>query len=143
MVRRMAMVVSGSKAVGFVLCTLLVVVLAGSLAARYLSAKADAVWQMETVDSAGAVGLYPSLVLDADGNPHISYSDDTYKDLKYARWDGTEWQVETVESDGDVGSYSSLALDNAGNPHISYLYTSGGQYQLKYTYWDGAWQPRS
>jgi hypothetical protein len=85
----------------------------------HLAAHAVAPWQMETVDSAGTVGLYPSLALDADGKPHISYSHDTNKDLIYAYWDGAQWHVDPVETEGTVGSYSSLALDSEGNPHVS------------------------
>jgi hypothetical protein len=119
MVKRSFLGVSTSR---FILYAGVLVMLA--LVLRPLFVAATASWQAETVDSDGTVGLYPSLVLDAEGNPRMSYSYDTTKDLKYARWDGAQWQVETVESEGYVGSYSSLALDDAGNPHISYLYKS-------------------
>lgn len=45
---------------------------------------ADGTWSIETVDSAGEVGLFTSLALDSDDNPHISYTDYSNTDLKYA-----------------------------------------------------------
>ena len=41
-------------------------------------------WDIETVDSVGAVGGFNSLVLDSANNPHISYLDYTNNVLKYA-----------------------------------------------------------
>jgi hypothetical protein len=81
---------------------------------------ADPVWVTTTVDSAGDVGRYTSLALDAFGLPHISYFAGTTGDLRYASFNGVSWVTETVDSAGDVGTDTSLALDAAGRPHISY-----------------------
>jgi mRNA-degrading endonuclease HigB of HigAB toxin-antitoxin module len=79
-----------------------------------------------TLDSTGDVGLYTSLEV-VNGNPAISYYDQTNGDLKYVRattssgtlagnW-GTPVTLDT--SGGNVGSHTSLAVVN-GNPAISY-----------------------
>jgi len=75
-------------------------------------------WYIETVDGTGIVGLHTSIALDSSNNPHISYHDDTNKDLKYAHYDGS-WNIETVDSAGYVGPLTSIALDSSNNPHIT------------------------
>lgn len=89
-------------------------------------------WVISTV----ATGNYPSLALDANDQPRISYYDGADGDLKYAVWTGTAWSIETADSTGDVGAYTSLALDSAGHPHISYADRDSGS--LKYATFDGS-----
>jgi hypothetical protein len=80
-------------------------------------------WSIQTVDSTG--GLDTSLVLDASGNPHISYIADNI--LKYAVWTGSSWNIQTVDS---TGADNSLVLDDSGNAHISYRGNEGLKYAV-------------
>ncbi len=93
-------------------------------------------WDIQTVDSTGTVGYWPSLALDASGYPRISYRDAANSSLKYAAWNGTSWDIQTVDSAGVVGYDTSLALDASGYPHISYL--DWTNYDLKYAAWNGS-----
>jgi hypothetical protein len=85
----------------------------------------------------GLRGLGVSLVLDAKGNPRISYYD--LHSLKYVRFDGTKWVTEVVEQLPPFTEWgwknfrSTQLLDRSGNPHISYESHLG----LKHAWWDG------
>ena len=98
-------------------------------------------WSIETVDASESVGAATSIALDSYGNPHISYYDLKYGNLKYAKWTGSAWDIAAPLDDGDgaeVGSWSSIDIDSNDHPHISYIdFTHGA---LKYAMWNGtAW----
>jgi PKD repeat protein len=96
-------------------------------------------WHTETVRSGGDF-RYTSLVLGGDGYAHISYYDNTTKDLEYAYRDAADWHFRTVDSESDggneVGEHTSLALDENGYAHVSYYDDTDGD--LKYAYQDGS-----
>jgi len=95
-------------------------------------------WSIETINSGGE---YPSLAIDTDGMPHISYLDYTDGYVKYATPNGDTWTVASVgkvsNSNGTIanGGISSIALDALNNPHITYY--DYGNVQFKYAYKNG------
>jgi hypothetical protein len=96
----------------------------------------ELVWQVETVASAGDVGAYTALALNAEGYAHISYHDVTNDNLMYAYQDVSGWHTETVDSARQVGEYGSLALDGSGYGHVSYY--DSKYVLLKHAYKDGS-----
>ena len=78
------------------------------------------------------VGKYTSIGVFANDQVHISYYDETNKDLKYVTGTSGAWGVpETVDGAGeDVGMYTSIAIGSDDAIHISYYDESG--HCLKY-----------
>ena len=77
------------------------------------------------VDSDGDVGSSASLVVDAGGNPVVSYYDATNGYLKVVHcndWSCTrdDESIVAVDRTGTVGAFTSLVLDAAGKPVVSY-----------------------
>ncbi|MFQ5554900.1 MAG: hypothetical protein ACE5GC_05970 [Acidimicrobiia bacterium] len=60
-----------------------------------------------------------SLALDAEGSPHVVYSDESV--VRYATLEAGSWVVSGVATAGDraLGQLVSFELDGAGTPHIA------------------------
>jgi len=84
-------------------------------------------WLAQTLDFDGETGKWNSLLLDREGNPHISYSAFTKGDLKCAYWNGKSWVISVVDARGlsqgtaTRGMGNSLALTSEGTALISYF----------------------
>ena len=100
-------------------------------------------WTISTVDSEGDVGRYPSLTLDKDDRPVVSYFQalsESSGAIKLARWDGGQWSVQRIDQLDDVfpGFFgarknSSVLLDAEENPIVAYSDES----VLKLASWNG------
>ncbi|MEK6636302.1 MAG: hypothetical protein AABY38_08075 [Planctomycetota bacterium] len=89
-------------------------------------------WHYETVDSSSKVGRYASIALDSSGKVHISYFDETNKDLKYATNASGSWVTTTIYDSKNIyrsvteegyipgDGYTSIAIDASDKVHISY-----------------------
>lgn len=87
---------------------------------KFAFRNADGSWTIETVDSAGATGYYPSLV-PANGYA-IAYYNRTNGDLRLARRGANgKWTIETVDRAGDVGRIPKLTERLEGRLAIAYV----------------------
>jgi hypothetical protein len=81
-------------------------------------------WHDELVDSCDPERATPSLALDGEGHPHMSYvRNDT---LMYVYRDLSGWQYEPVDGEFSVEPGPTLALDGDGYPHIGYVRVGWG-----------------
>ena len=89
---------------------------------------------VDTVGSAEPEG-HTSLVLDASGNPVISYYNNSSDDLKLMHCNdpncqGSDEEIVFVDTVGDVGVSGSLSLDTSGNPVVAYHDRTNGQLKV-------------
>jgi hypothetical protein len=77
-------------------------------------------WNYEFADKTLGVGLAPSLALDGNDDPHISYTNSDGDILLYAKRINGTWSSEIVDDTDLVGERSSIAVDSKGRVHIAY-----------------------
>jgi hypothetical protein len=86
----------------------------------YYASFDGASWSYDTVGECAQGDSAASLVLDATGQPHIGYTDDSARAM-YAQKDAAGWHVEVVGDGSEYGSHPSLALDADAEPHMSWF----------------------
>ena len=83
---------------------------------------------LATVDSAGDVGMFNSIIIGTDGLPIISYFDATNGHLKVAHCGNVTCSsaatITTVDNNTSSGQYSSIIIAGDGLPMISYFIAS-------------------
>ncbi|HEX8322349.1 MAG TPA: hypothetical protein VF595_00425 [Tepidisphaeraceae bacterium] len=90
----------------------------------------DGAWAIETVDSVGSVGLYPSLVRYGDDYA-IAYYHRTKGDLRLARRNGSGvWTIETVDRRGDAGRLAKLRIKEH-NGKFAIAYAADGDRSIR------------
>lgn len=85
-------------------------------------------------DTTNYVGRYTSIAIGTDGNPIVSYHDDTDDDLKVAKCKDLACAhkptITTVLSDGQVGLHTSIAVGVDGYPVISHFDATSGHLEV-------------
>jgi putative cell wall-binding protein len=111
------------------------------------------VYSADAIVSSGGVGedaFEPSLVLDTNDQPHITWDEfDTGEsdyDVKYATWNGSDWvrangSVGVDDLDGNAGESYAPTIDLINNePAIAWRDDNGVDVDIYYRQWNGsAW----
>lgn len=103
-------------------------------------------WQIETVDSATGAGGFPSLTLDAAGNPWISYYragtwDYHSGELRVANRNSGRWRVDIVDRSANAGRFNAIAVSVLGVPVVAYYAAKTGD--LRLAWWNGHWRTQT
>jgi hypothetical protein len=99
-------------------------------------------WLVKTLDWDAQTGKWNTMVLDKQGNPHLSFDAFVSGQLKYAYWDGSAWVIRPVDARTDSeqpgrGMGNCLILDRNGLPMISYFEDAAFKYARQSQ--DGKW----
>jgi hypothetical protein len=85
-------------------------------------------WRGGVEDAGDDVGLWTSMVLDANGNPMVAYYDATHTQLKFVTYDGSKWGTPYVlsgKASTDQGRYVKMITVN-NNPVVAFLALEAG-----------------
>ncbi len=109
-----------------------------TIAGILLASSAWAQWNVQTVDNSGNTGQKTSIAYDAQGYPHIGYTDSNGA-VYHSYWTGHAWQIERVGGSGWGFAPVALCIDDAGAIHMVYGTNHGSilAYRKKV---DGVWQ---
>jgi hypothetical protein len=85
-------------------------------------------------DQSGNVGRYPSLVLDRNNHPIVSFYDLTNRDLKLMICNDSPCKdkksIKKLDTTGMIGTYNSMQLGKTDNPIVSYYDATNGVLKL-------------
>ncbi|MBN2611277.1 MAG: hypothetical protein JXB00_06950 [Bacteroidales bacterium] len=71
----------------------------------------------------GSDGRQNAIALDNNGNPGISYYNNTTNSINYAGWNGSSFDIEVISSMNTINwefQLTSLAYDSDNHPHIAF-----------------------
>jgi len=86
---------------------------------------ASGAWVRESIEAVVPTYLYPLILLDADGQPHVAYvrhiTDPRQDEVVYAVKSGAAWEIEVVdEAEHGFESRAQFILDAEGNAYLGY-----------------------
>ncbi|MDD3887917.1 MAG: hypothetical protein PHN19_04030 [Patescibacteria group bacterium] len=96
---------------------------------KYIKRDSNGIWTNEIIVGGFPKNEYasPSIILDGENNPYISFMNTSDNTLDYAIKRDGQWLIEAVDSnfrtttvDYHAGEGTSIALDVAGIPYIAY-----------------------
>lgn len=89
---------------------------------RYVT-NATGSYVMETVDTVSDVRYEPSIFVDTTGVVHLSYSDSTSGEQRYARREQGVWKKEDVDQSATLGGESQIDAKDPAAPTLVYNQT--------------------
>ena len=99
---------------------------AGTAGIRYAHWNGES-WRSEILEGieqakGDSVGYSAAIAVDSQGNPHLTYMNETTPMLKYAVRQNGRWQIQNVDSLSQVAypDRNSIAIDDEDRPYIGY-----------------------